>query len=290
MNQSPITLRTARGAPPAPSAPRRRAFTLIELLVVIAIIGVLVAMLLPAVQAAREAARRSSCSNNLRQMGIALNSYHAAIRTYPPGCVDPDERRLAWSTYLLPYIEETAAWNLYNQQALYYAAANRQSTSTIIPAYLCPSTVRTTKARTGNTTGDVNGNGVYDPGDFMGMIDYGGMFGWADSPTYANGVMIYDSSVSMRQVFDGSSHTIIVAEDSGRGTSMDGEWADGENIFDVGVQVNTLQNNEMWSDHPGGAQALFCDGSVHYLADELSLTVLVALCTRDGGEVIELPP
>jgi prepilin-type processing-associated H-X9-DG protein len=260
------------------------------LLVVIAIVGILMALLLPAIQSTRESARRAQCSDHLRELGAGLLSYHAARGCFPPGCVDRTARKLAWSLFLLPYIEETAVYDAYDQKSLYYAAANRQATSAVVAIYLCPSTVRFTRARDENTTGDVNGNGRYDPGDFMGAIDYGGMFGWADSPVFANGVMIYDQAISLRQITDGSVHTILVAEDSGRGTTMDGEWADGENIFDSGLPINAQQNNEIWSDHPGGAQVLYCDGSVHFLSEALSLSLLAALCTRAGGEVTEVPP
>ncbi len=84
----------------------RVAFTLVELLIVMAILGVLVALLLPAVQAAREAARRSQCGSNLHQIGIALNSYHNAQQTFPTGCTNKGTTQLAWSLYLLPYLEE----------------------------------------------------------------------------------------------------------------------------------------------------------------------------------------
>jgi prepilin-type N-terminal cleavage/methylation domain-containing protein/prepilin-type processing-associated H-X9-DG protein len=264
--------------------------TLVELLVVIAIIGVLVALLLPAIQASRESARRTQCSDHLREMGAGLLSYHSARGSFPPGCVDPRGRRLAWSMFLLPYIEEATTYELYDQHSLYYAAANRQATSVVVAIYLCPSTVRFTPFRAGNTTGDVNNNGHYDPGDLMGMIDYGGMFGWADSPVFGSGVLIYDNPISLRQITDGSAHTMLVAEDSGRGSNFDGIWADGENIFDFGQPINTLQNNEIWSDHPGGAQALFCDGSVHFLAQDMSMSVLSKLGTRAGDEVAEFSP
>ena len=183
-------------------------------------------------------------------------AYHDATHAFPPGCVDRNARRLAWSLYLLPYVELTEVYQLYDQQSLYYAAANRQATSVVVPIYLCPTTFRLTRVRDGNTTGDVNANGHYDPGDFMAMIDYGGMFGWANSPVFGNGVMIYDTPINLRQVTDGAAHTMVIAEDTGRGTTMDGEWADGENIFDTGVAINALQNNEIWSDHPSGASAL----------------------------------
>ena len=201
----------------------------------------------------------TQCANNLRQIGVGLHNYYDVNKAFPVGCigcVDSSNRNLAWSTFLLPFIEQAAAWELYNQSAVYYSAANSPATSTIIPVYLCPSTVTFSRVRSGNTTGDVNGNGRYDPGDNMGMIDYGGMFGSAVS-TEGNGVMIYDESVHLRQITDGASRTIVAGEDSGRGTTMDGEWADGQNIFDVGLPVNTLQNNELWSDHPQGCRYYF---------------------------------
>jgi prepilin-type N-terminal cleavage/methylation domain-containing protein len=95
-----------------PCRNRRRlaAFTLVELLVVIAIIGVLVALLLPAIQAAREAARRSQCSNNLKQVGLAMLNYESANKHLPPGALMNEGS--AWSIYLLPYLEETKTLNL----------------------------------------------------------------------------------------------------------------------------------------------------------------------------------
>ncbi len=123
----------------------------------------------------------------------------------------------------------------------------------------------------------------------MAMIDYGGLYGVNGT---ASGVMVYEQAISLRQVTDGASHTILVGEDTGRGTSMNGEWANGKNIFDVGVAINTLQNNELWSDHTGGAQVLLCDGSVQFLADTTSVPLLEAASStgKPGGEVFEFPP
>ncbi len=256
----------------------------------IAIVGLLVALLLPAIQASRESARRAQCANNLRQMGIGLLAYHDARGAFPPGCVEPGGRRMAWSLFVLPYIEEAAAYDLYDSSVPFYAANNRAAAGVIVRVYLCPSTLRLTRFREGNTSGDINRNGQYDPGDELAMSDYGGMFGWAHFPKYANGVMLYDDPVSLRQVTDGTSRTIVVAEDTGRGTSMNGPWSDGENIFDAGMRINRLQNNEIWSDHPAGAQVLMCDGAVRFLYEDLDLAVLAALCTRAGGEVHEVPP
>ena len=112
---------------------RREAFTLVELLVVIAIIGILIALLLPAVQAAREAARRIQCANNLKQLGLALHNYHAAMRSFAPGAVGVDPNTASYSggrirtpfcVFVLPYIEATAQYNLYDFSKHWYQQRN----------------------------------------------------------------------------------------------------------------------------------------------------------------------
>ncbi len=131
---------------------RRQGFTLVELLVVIAIIGVLVALLLPAIQAAREAARRSSCTNNMKQFGLALNSYQTALKTFPPGTCVKDITNLTSNYYaschamLLPYFEEASLKNLYdskqdwkNQTQLGVAGVSAPIPATVIPVFACPS-------------------------------------------------------------------------------------------------------------------------------------------------------
>jgi prepilin-type processing-associated H-X9-DG protein len=116
--------------------------------------------------------------------------------------------------------------------------------------------------------------------------DYGGMFGNGLLPLalYANGVMLYDRSIRQSEIVDGLSHTIIVAEDTGRGDATGGTWADGENIFDVTKSVNIFQDNEIWSDHVGAAQVLMCDGSAHFINASVNFAALGPLCTRANGE------
>ena len=270
---------------------------MIELLVVIAIIGILLALLLPAIQAAREGARRVQCLNNMRQIGLGLICYQDSYGAFPPGCTDrypkppqvPKARMIAWSTLLLPFIDQA---NLYEQIDLsvpFNDAANHAAHSNVISAYLCPSTGRFMDGRDGYTTGDRNGNGKNDAGDYWGCTDYGGMFGHMipGEMFTNNGVLIHEMSFSIKDIPDGLSYTIIVTEDTGRGWKSYGEWSNGENIFDQHTRINTVQDNEMWSDHPEGVNATFCDGSVRFLANEISTATLRALCTREKGDIVD---
>ena len=265
---------------------KHRAFTLVELLVVLAIMGILVGLLLPALQSARESGRRGQCAGNLRQIGLGLHHYHLAHGLFPPGCIERRSLRLAWSAYLLPFIEQQAAWDACDLNTPYHSSNNRLAGSTVIPTYLCPSAARFGPGRDGHTSGDKNGNGAYDPGDGLAMTDYGGMFGAAAVLPLANGVMLFERAIPIREIRDGTSYTITIAEDTGRGWNWDGEWINGENIFDRSQPINKLQHNELWSDHPTGCQVLFCDGSARFLSEATDPETLDALCTRDHGEVI----
>jgi prepilin-type N-terminal cleavage/methylation domain-containing protein len=276
-------------------------FTLVELLVVIAIVGLLVALLLPAVQASREAARRNQCANNLHQIGSGLLAYHDVAGAFPPGLLDrktganPQGRQLSWNVFLLPYIEEQGVYERFDIKAAYNSAANRAGAGTVVPLFLCPSTATLANDRKGPTTGDVNGNGAWNPGDDLAFTDYGGNFGFSGlGKPYMSGVLVYERAIAISQITDGTAHTIIVSEDTGRGAAFDGQWANGENIFDERGPINDRSvpsylwaNNEMWSDHPQGVLALFCDGSVRFLFEEMELQALAALCTRSSDEINE---
>ena len=263
---------------------RRAGFTLVELLAVIAIIGVLIALLLPAVQAARESGRRTACQNNLRQIGLALNQYLSAKQAFPIGSTDHNKREIAWCVYLLPSLDEQQVFSLFDDRQAYSSAANREAVRCVIPVFLCPSTA-TQPDRRGPTTGDRNSNGTWDPGDDQAYTDYGGIWGVNGTD---NGTLIYNKAIKAMQIRDGLSQTIAVGEDTGRGGDAPqyGTWANGQNVFDQTSQINKTQNNELWSDHRGGVNVVFCDGSVHFLAEAMTTEILFALCTRNGNEVL----
>jgi len=120
-------------------SPQRRGFTLIELLVVIAIIAVLIGLLLPAVQSAREAARRAQCTNNLKQIGLALHNYHGVNNCFPPAYITTNHSMFSCFTALLPHMEQTPLFNAYNFDLKTKDAANTTTLSTPLASYLCPS-------------------------------------------------------------------------------------------------------------------------------------------------------
>ena len=272
----------ARGRSPRASSKRAStAFTLVELLVVVAIIGLLVALLMPAVQSAREAARRTACSNNLHQMGVALTAFHSAHGAFPEGGLEwrgpytpPENRQLSWCVFILPHLEETAVYDALDLSKAFDSAANAEAAATIISGFVCPTSPRGLKLVEGR-----------------GPCDYGGIFGQRfehhivpENP-HPEGIMRYDERIAARQITDGLSQTLIVGEDTG---FADGQWINGRNVFDQSHRINAAppSENDLRSEHPGGAQAVFADGSASFLHESLDEIVLAAICTRAGGEVV----
>jgi len=278
--------------PASPAARFRGGITLVELLVVVAIVAALVALLLPGVQSARESARRTSCMNNLKGIGCAIYGHEAARRSFPVGCLEcttkAPRRQIAWNAFILPFAEEPGAAARFDFNFPFRSEENRTAAGYVVRLFLCPSTV-TTK-RLGSTTGDRNRNGRWDPGDGLAYTDYGGMYGVGypvDKPLPEHaGVMQYERPTVARDVTDGLSNTVLVAECTGRDAAYQSEWANGQNIFDQRSTngINITQNNEIWSDHPAMAGMVFCDGHVEFVHESIEQSVLLGLLTRAGGE------
>ena len=145
----------------------RRGFTLVELLVVIAIIGILMGLLLPAVQMAREAARRTQCMNNLRQFGLAMHNYESARKAFPESRpLDRAGNRMAWTILVLDYIEQGNLADLYNKDIPWNMGTNVAAGQTVIPAFICPS------SGAGSTRFPADGTGSDVDGVVMGPSDY----------------------------------------------------------------------------------------------------------------------
>jgi prepilin-type N-terminal cleavage/methylation domain-containing protein/prepilin-type processing-associated H-X9-DG protein len=219
---------------------RKRGFTLVELLVVIAIIGVLVALLLPAIQAAREAARRSKCTNNMKQFGIALQTYHDALKTFPPGsCTAADfDSNKAYSsmhTMLLPYFEEEGLKSLINsktdwehqthiQDPTKLSGANYFCTipATVIPVFNCPSADGENPKEDKLLTNVflIGVSGSYKQGQLYGTTNYilcKGLYdGWTKNPSKVpkqlRGLFDVNWAVPIRKITDGTSKTIALGE------------------------------------------------------------------------------
>ena len=303
---------------------RSRGFTLVELLVVIAIIGVLVALLLPAVQAAREAARRTQCKNNLKQIALALHNYEQVHKVFPPsstsgfgagvwgwpgtGPADPNLHLHSFASLLLPYIEQETLARQIDYRVSALAPENRAAASMILPFYRCPS-------YSGRDFSDdplYVTNVGYDRFAIRNYVVLGaGTVLGLSGAMPAEGVMFPRSKIGFRDVIDGTSHTIAFAETREERSSV---WIDGTSAavaarwmnpaapptftgntvainytpyFPGGLFPNSIgQAYGPSSRHPGGAQHAFVDGSVHFLSDTLDVAVYDALTTRAGGEVI----
>ncbi|QDU26124.1 Type II secretion system protein G precursor [Anatilimnocola aggregata] len=304
---------------------RLRGFTLVELLVVIAIIGVLMALLLPAVQAAREAARSAQCKNNVRQIGLALHNYHDTYDRLPPGWIaDAPEGTpgWGWTVSILPQLEQTPLQNLVNRNLPISHAANQQAREQVLNLLLCPSDPSPKRFLLGSggdhddhdhdhdhedeehedeheEDGAVHRHSIDDgtPLFSVSRSNYIGMFGSnevEDDPAAGNGAFAFLSQTRFASITDGLSNTLLVGERHGRfGGSM---WqgvvptANEGMLRIVGVADHTPNHHDHHFDdftsfHPGGTHFVMGDGSVRRIDDHIDLGVYQGMATIGGGEI-----
>ncbi|WP_425615295.1 DUF1559 domain-containing protein [Anatilimnocola sp. NA78] len=293
----------------------RRGFTLVELLVVIAIIGVLVALLLPAVQAARESARRTQCLNHLKQWGLAMHNYHDNLLQLPLGATSTPRR--TYVMFLWPYIEQ-GSMDVKNDytQPFYLPPCSIPNTmdglcGVRLKLYNCP-TDQGGVDQTNHYYARVRGNYMIN----WGQVTYGAASTVANAPfSHENGNRATPLLTRMKNITDGTSNTLLFAEYLKAKDTGDVDWRgdihNDDGVFkfmtlstpnsstldvvnlsvpnnDPKMPVTTsgAQFNAARSRHPGGVNTVLCDGSVRFVTDSIILSTWQALGTMDGGEVV----
>jgi prepilin-type N-terminal cleavage/methylation domain-containing protein len=296
----------------------RTGFTLVELLVVIAIIGVLVALLLPAVQAAREAARRSSCSNNMKQLGIALHNYHDTLNVFPYGYMEEGtfHKRDCWMQQLMPFMELTNFYDQYqNAKVEWIMDVPGTLKDTPIKTLMCPSDGA--GPATG-ASGGVRAGGAGFQGNYVGCTGDGIMLHTAQ----LRGIFYKLSRSNFATMTDGSSNTLAFSEVKIRGNDKTGGWGEGGGYwggarwggygFTTLEAPNTTVADKMYeckntafpkapcvsltgsdttqifarSYHPAGVMSTLADGSTRMIANTIDLTTYRALGTAGVGETL----
>ncbi len=299
--------------------PNSGGFTLVELLVVISIIGILIALLLPAVQSAREAARRLQCANNFKQVGLALHNYHASHATLPIGTnlyytgsgscpTGPGfYNGMAWGVFVFPYLEMQSIYDQYDFSKNYFEEPNWTLGGSRINLFLCPSDPQdhelvwccTGRQQAGmpedHDMAKTNMAGVHDSIEHMCQS--------INRPSQeANGVLYAVSATRFADISDGTSSTLMVGEilGGGRGTHRGVYWHSWDTLGtqngingpgtrigeDLPLSFNHRHHGGFASEHPGGCHFAMVDGSVHFLSENIDAKLLAALTTRSNGEVV----